>query len=256
VKAFEDIFDLNSNELIIPKHHFSMGAIGATLFLMDNPNLKKEFSLSLQPLKYYLENKIELTNGLEPLPYKEEDFRNKIFIRNIKEDNEKADAYVGVDVGSLSTNVVVIDKDKEVLARRYLKTAGRPLEAVCKGLGEIGREIGDKVRIRGAGTTGSGRYLTAEYVGGDIIRNEITSQATAAIHIDPKVDTIFEIGGQDSKYVSIDNGKVVDFEMNKVCAAGTGSFLEEQADKLDMNIIEEFGDMALKSKNPCRFGDR
>jgi len=256
VKAFEDIFDLNSNELIIPKHHFSMGAIGATLFLMDNPNLKKEFSLSLQPLKYYLENKIELTNGLEPLPYKEEDFRNKIFIRNIKEDNEKADAYVGVDVGSLSTNVVVIDKDKEVLVRRYLKTAGRPLEAVCKGLGEIGREIGDKVRIRGAGTTGSGRYLTAEYVGGDIIRNEITSQATAAIHIDPKVDTIFEIGGQDSKYVSIDNGKVVDFEMNKVCAAGTGSFLEEQADKLDMNIIEEFGDMALKSKNPCRFGDR
>jgi len=256
VKAFEDIFDLNSNELIIPKHHFSMGAIGATLFLMDNPNLEKEFSLSLQPLEDYLEKKVELANGLEPLPYKEEDLRSKIFIKTIKEDNEKVDAYVGIDVGSLSTNVVVINRDKEVLARRYLKTAGRPLEAVCKGLGEIGREIGDKVRIRGAATTGSGRYLTAEYVGGDIIRNEITSQATAAIHIDPKVDTIFEIGGQDSKYVSIDNGKVVDFEMNKVCAAGTGSFLEEQADKLDMSIIDEFGDMALKSKNPCRFGDR
>lgn len=256
VKAFEDILDLNSNELIIPKHHFSMGAIGATLFLMDNPNLEKEFSLSLQPLKDYLENKVELKNGLEPLPYRDEDFRNRIFIKSIKKNNEKIDAYIGIDVGSLSTNVVVIDRNKEVLARRYLQTAGRPLDAVCKGLGEIGREIGDKVRIQGVGTTGSGRYLTAEYAGGDIIRNEITTQATAAINIDPIVDTIFEIGGQDSKYISIDNRKVVDFEMNKVCAAGTGSFLEEQSDKLDMSIIEEFGDMALKSKNPCRFGDR
>ena len=80
------------------------------------------------------------------------------------------------------------------------------------------------MNIKGAGTTGSGRYLTGDLVGADVIRNEITAQATAAIHIDSTVDTIFEIGGQDSKYISVDNGAVVDFEMNKVCAAGTGSF--------------------------------
>jgi len=110
--------------------------------------------------------------------------------------------------------------------------------------------------IKGVGTTGSGRYLTADFVGADLVRNEITAQATAAIYIDPKVDTIFEIGGQDSKYISIDDGVVIDFEMNKVCAAGTGSFLEEQAEKLDISIKEEFGALALSAEEPVRMGER
>ena len=116
--------------------------------------------------------------------------------------------------------------------------------------------MGDKIVVKAAGTTGSGRYLTGDFVGADIIQNEITAQATAAIAYDPTVDTIFEIGGQDSKYISIEKGVVVDFEMNKVCAAGTGSFLEEQAEKLDLNIIQEFGELALKSRKPCSLGDR
>ena len=91
--------------------------------------------------------------------------------------------------------------------------------------------------MRAVGTTGSGRYLTGDFVGADIIKNEITAQATAAIFYHPEVDTIFEIGGQDSKYICIDHGVVVDFEMNKVCAAGTGSFLEEQAEKLGIDIV-------------------
>ncbi len=106
--------------------------------------------------------------------------------------------------------------------------------------------LATSVEVIGAGTTGSGRYLTGDFIGADTIQNEITAQATAAIDYDPTVDTIFEIGGQDSKYISIENGVVVDFEMNKVCAAGTGSFLEEQAEKLNINIVEEFGCMALK----------
>ncbi len=135
-------------------------------------------------------------------------------------------------------------------------TAGRPIEAVRTGLQEIGDEIGDGVEIKGVGTTGSGRYLTADFVGADLVRNEITAQATAAIHIDPEVDTIFEIGGQDSKYISIDKGVVVDFEMNKVCAAGTGSFLEEQAEKLDISIKGEFGKLSLDAEKPVRMGER
>jgi predicted CoA-substrate-specific enzyme activase len=176
--------------------------------------------------------------------------------RNCVSPEEKIEAYLGLDVGSISTNLVVIDKNKRVLSKRYLMTAGRPIEAVRIGLQEIGEEIGDRVEIKGAGTTGSGRYLTADFVGADLVRNEITAQATAAIQIDPSVDTIFEIGGQDSKYISLDNGVVVDFEMNKVCAAGTGSFLEEQAEKLDISIKEEFGALALSAQEPVRMGER
>ncbi len=150
------------------------------------------------------------------------------------------EVYLGVDVGSVSTNVVVIDKHLRVLSKRYLPTAGRPIEAVKQGLAEVGEEIGSRVKILGAGTTGSGRYLTGDMIGADVVRNEITAQATAAAAIDPTVDTIFEIGGQDSKYISLRDGAVVDFEMNKACAAGTGSFLEEQAERLGIRIKQEF----------------
>jgi predicted CoA-substrate-specific enzyme activase len=171
-------------------------------------------------------------------------------------DTKLIPAFLGIDVGSISTNVVLIDSQKKVLAKRYLMTAGRPIEAVRKGLDEIGQEIKTRVRICGVGTTGSGRYLIGDFVGADIIKNEITAQARAAAAIDPRVDTIFEIGGQDSKYISLNHGAVVDFEMNKVCAAGTGSFLEEQAEKLDINIKEEFGELALCAAAPVQLGER
>jgi predicted CoA-substrate-specific enzyme activase len=171
-------------------------------------------------------------------------------------EGEIVDAAVGVDVGSISTNVVVIDTEGNVLSRRYLMTAGRPLEAVKRGLYEVGQEVGDKVRVMACGTTGSGRYLTGDFIGADVVKNEITAHATGAIHFDPEVDTIFEIGGQDSKYVSLDHGAIVDFTMNKVCAAGTGSFLEEQAERLGIKIEEEFGKTALSAANPVLLGER
>ena len=108
----------------------------------------------------------------------------------------------------------------------------------------------------GAATTGSGRYLTGDFIGADVVRNEITAQATAAAAINPQVDTILEIGGQDSKFISLRNGAIVDFMMNKVCAAGTGSYLEEQAEKLGISIREEFGELALASQKPVRLGER
>jgi predicted CoA-substrate-specific enzyme activase len=143
-----------------------------------------------------------------------------------------------------------------VIARRYLPTAGRPLEAIRRGLAEIQEEVRDCVVVKAAGSTGSGRYLTGDFIGADAIRNEITAQAAAAVFFEPGVDTVFEIGGQDSKFISLDKGVVVDFEMNKVCAAGTGSFLEEQAEKLGISIVGEFEEMALASRKPARFGDR
>jgi predicted CoA-substrate-specific enzyme activase len=165
-------------------------------------------------------------------------------------------AYLGVDVGSISTNLVVIDSSKRVIARRYLMTAGRPIEAVRQGLLEIGNEIGGQVAIRGVATTGSGRYLIGDFIGADVVKNEITAHARGALSIDPRVDTIFEIGGQDSKYIRLENGAVVDFTMNKACAAGTGSFLEEQAEKLAVSIKDEFGGLALSSDAPAALGER
>jgi predicted CoA-substrate-specific enzyme activase len=164
--------------------------------------------------------------------------------------------YLGIDVGSISTNVVLIDDKMNVVDREYLMTAGRPLEAIKQGLKAVGGRVGDKVRVVGAGTTGSGRYLTGDFIGADVVRNEITAQATAAAAIDPRVDTIFEIGGQDSKFISLENGAIVDFMMNKVCAAGTGSFLEEQAEKLGISIKGEFGDIALSAEKPVQLGER
>ena len=180
----------------------------------------------------------------------------KSTMKTILAHHKRTGAYLGIDIGSISTNVVAIDDTGNVLAKRYLMTAGRPIEAVRQGLDEIGREVGDRIEVLGVGTTGSGRYLIADFVGGDIVKNEITAQARAAADIDKEVDTIFEIGGQDSKFIRLENGAVIDFEMNKVCAAGTGSFLEEQAEKLGINIKEEFGKIALGAKLPVSLGER
>ncbi len=252
VRAFSEIYNLKQGELIIPKHHASMGAIGAVLNMLESHQASTE-KISLEKLNEYLKKGLEHQEHLPPLAS-----TNHILIKDTTplKKSEKTIAYLGIDVGSLSTNVVVIDKDNNVLARRYLPTASKPLEAIKIGLKEVGEEIGDRVIIKAAGSTGSGRYLTGDFIGADSIRNEITSQATAAIAIDNEVDTIFEIGGQDSKYISISNGVIVDFEMNKVCAAGTGSFLEEQADKLGIKIKKEFGNLGLAAEKPAKLGER
>jgi len=253
IRAFREVLDLTGDELIIPKHHASMGAIGAVMYAHSNRLGMNHFA-GLSALEEYLRNNSSVFSSLPRL--KESDAVYNKNIKFIRNGTETLPVYLGIDVGSLSTNVVLIDKEHNVVARRYLPTAGKPLEAIQKGMTEIYDEVGKEVEVIGAGTTGSGRYLTGDFIGADTIRNEITAQATAAIDYDPTVDTIFEIGGQDSKYISIENGVVVDFEMNKVCAAGTGSFLEEQAEKLNIKIIEEFGCMALQSDCPVKLGDR
>ena len=253
VRAFREVLDLTGDELIIPEHHASMGAIGAVMYGQTN-NLKMDHFAGMAKLEEYLKDDSAPYSSLPQLTESSATYNKEVRFR--KNGSEKIPVYLGIDVGSLSTNVVLIDPQHNVVARRYLPTAGKPLEAIQKGLSEIYDEAGSHVEVIGAGTTGSGRYLTGDFIGADAIRNEITAQATAAIDYDPTVDTIFEIGGQDSKYISIENGVVVDFEMNKVCAAGTGSFLEEQAEKLNIKIVDEFGSMALKSESPVKLGDR
>jgi predicted CoA-substrate-specific enzyme activase len=253
VRAFREVLNLTESELIISPHHASMGAIGAVFYARAN-NLNMNHFQGISKLEEYLAGATSDFINLPKLKESEAKYNKDVYF--VKNRKEKIPVYLGLDIGSLSTNVVLIDDKHRVVARRYLPTAGQPLEAIQKGMTEIYDEVGDDVIVIGAGTTGSGRYLTGDFIGADTIRNEITAQATAAIDYDPTVDTIFEIGGQDSKYISVENGVVVDFEMNKVCAAGTGSFLEEQAEKLNIKIAEEFGCMALNSECPVKLGDR
>ena len=253
-RAFLGVLELDEKDLIIPQHFASMGALGAIWVGLDS-GIERPFE-GLGKLEAHLAQTREERKSHKPLRLSANHANRDYPIRKDLPEGERVEAYLGLDVGSISTNLVVVDRAGHVLAKRYLMTAGRPIEAVRTGLKEIDEEIGDRVDIQGVATTGSGRYLTADFVGADIVRNEITAQATAAAYIDPEVDTIFEIGGQDSKYISLDDGVVVDFEMNKVCAAGTGSFLEEQAEKLGISIKQQFGDMALSAKEPVRMGER
>lgn len=162
--------------------------------------------------------------------------------------------YIGVDVGSVSTNIVLLDNALKVIEKLYLRTKGKPIKAIQYGL-EILSEKYDNKQISAVGTTGSGRHMASFLIGADIVKNEITAHAVAALEIDKDVRTILEIGGQDSKIILLKNGIVTDFAMNTVCAAGTGSFLDRQAERLAIPI-ENFGEYALKSKAPVRIAGR
>jgi predicted CoA-substrate-specific enzyme activase len=271
-RAFKEIFELE--DLFVPGDYALLGAIGASLKDMNDGKIQ-HFDLSR--LEDFIKSTTPFEKGHPPLidpdrsqhsafssehsipplsPFTKGGIGGTTNAKLPNLTSGRSRAYLGIDIGSISTNLAVIDEQGRLLSKRYLMTAGRPIDAVNQGLAEIGEEIGNNIEIMGVGTTGSGRYMIADYVGADIVKNEITAHATAAILIDKTIDTIFEIGGQDSKYIALRDSMVVDFEMNKACAAGTGSFLEEQAEKLNISIKEDFEKRAISAKNPCRLGER
>jgi len=257
-RALRQVFELNGPDLVVPPQHALTGAIGAILVQMRHEpgsGSRQEPRIILAKLADYLRQNRDLGHRLKPLAQPLHPTPQSR-ICTPPRTGKKIQAFLGIDVGSISTNIVVMDKDKAVLSKAYLMTAGRPLEAVRKGLQIVFEDVGDRVRICGVATTGSGRYLTGDFAGADLVINEITAQATGAAIVDPTVDTIFEIGGQDSKFISLEDGVVVDFEMNHACAAGTGSFLEEQAERLGISIEDEFAGQAFASNAPIRLGER
>lgn len=163
--------------------------------------------------------------------------------------------YLGIDVGSVSTNIVMMDEGGMVVEDIYLRTQGQPIATVQLGLKELDARLPSSTVVRGVGTTGSGRHLAGLILGADAVKNEITAHAVAASALVPGVQTILEIGGQDSKIIILRNGVVNDFAMNTVCAAGTGSFLDQQAARLNIPI-EKFGEYALLAKAPVRIAGR
>lgn len=163
--------------------------------------------------------------------------------------------YIGIDVGSVTTKLVLLNENKELLWHIYLRTKGQPITAIQEALGSLERDMDIGLKVLGVGATGSGRKLAGHIIGADIIKNEIIAHAVASIHYMPEIKTIIEIGGQDSKLIILRDGVITDFAMNTVCAAGTGSFLDHQALRLGIPI-EDFGSYALRSSSPARIAGR
>ena len=163
--------------------------------------------------------------------------------------------YLGIDIGSISTKGVLIDDNDKIISSLYIWTEGNPINSVKKLISELRKSIPSGYVVRGIGTTGSARKLIGLMVDANVVKNEITAHAVGTMSVNPDVRTILEIGGQDSKIILIRDGVIVDYAMNTLCAAGTGSFLSSQAKRLDIPI-EEFGDMALKSKSPAKIAAR
>ncbi|MGC6175089.1 acyl-CoA dehydratase activase [Lacrimispora sp. 38-1] len=253
IRAVKEIFELTDGELFVSEDTNYIQAIGAAAIAFEN-----RYTISINELEETLKsqnNKKILAEGLlrlQRLSLLEGTILSDPICRKVI---DKTHCSLGIDVGSTSTNLVLIDKMGQIVDFQYLRTKGNPKEAVKEGLANIQKKYGDRIAIDAVGVTGSGRYLIGQMVGADIIKDEITAQARAAVYADPKVDTVFEIGGQDSKYISMKNGEAVDFQMNKICAAGTGSFIEEQAGRLHVPLTE-YGKIALSAKQPVDLGER
>jgi predicted CoA-substrate-specific enzyme activase len=256
--AMQEAFKIPEGDFFVPELHAWMGALGAAMF--ESEEWRKRTFKRIHQLKQHTGKQVFA--GSDPLSMAKVNLlRDHVQDPPVPPPGKKVTAYLGIDIGSVSTNLVLIDEHGNMLHEIYLRTQGRPIEVVQKGLKEIEETISDMLDIRGVGTTGSGRELIGELIGADTVNDEITAHKTGSTHVCnmlgmASVDTIFEIGGQDSKFIRLDKGVVVDFTMNEACAAGTGSFLEEQAEKLGISIKGEFADLALASKSPARLGER
>ncbi len=255
VKALEDVFRLESGELVVPESCGILQAAGTAIIAHQNNHC-----LDVPALIRFLEapasRSPERESTLLPLHlFGNGDSEGKHKLQADPVNRNSLSCHMGIDIGSTSTNVVLINSGGGVMEWQYIRTHGNPLGALQTCFSRIHEKWGDTLTVTGAGITGSGRYRIGEIIGADLIRDEITAQARAAAFLDPHVDTVFEIGGQDSKFIRLKDGRVKDFQMNKVCAAGTGSFIEEQAKKFSIPL-EEFGPLALKSGYPLELGER
>ena len=243
VMAIRDVLELKNEELIISPFASIVQALGTAKMAM-----KTQRKLVLDKLKVAAGPQGLILKPLESIKIDRQDQKNQV----IEEDTS---LFLGIDIGSTSTNLVLINDKGQVVDALYLRTAGNPEKAVEQGMALIkARFSGSLNRVR-IGTTGSGRYMIGRKLNADLIRDEITAQSQAALYLNPEIDTIFEIGGQDSKFIACQHGRVTDFQMNRVCAAGTGSFLEEQASRLGIEL-NNFGALALSADQPIDLGDR
>jgi len=251
IRAVKEIFRLPKDQIAFSENYNYMGAIGSAVIAK-----KQNKTITTGTIANVAGDDLKpLALSTIHLSLKKFGDNDNVGKHLCKPDKNATEGFLGIDIGSTSTNLVLIDENHTPLAYRYLRTIGRPSDVVEQGLESLRQEFGPNFKIKSIGTTGSGRYLIGKQTGADVIENEISAQAEGALCLDPEVDTIFEIGGQDSKYIRLKDGVVVDFAMNKICAAGTGTFIEEQALKLGVGI-DECGKIAMEGDNPVELGER
>ena len=260
VRAIREAFAFSPDDVVLPWGFAHLAALGAALSASESAGAGSAAGA------VSLEAKAAAADGEPSFPsWPALSTEQVVFLRDRVSPpppiGGSTEVFLGIDVGSVSTNFALVDGEGNLVQEIYVRTQGRPVQVVTDGLREIRETFGDAISVRGVGTTGSGRELIGELVGADTVQDEITAHKTGSTFIsrryfDQPVDTIFEIGGQDSKFISLKDGVVVDFAMNDACAAGTGSFLEEQAERLGISIKEEFARMALSSGAPIRMGER
>ena len=251
--------DLAGNDIAVHENAHLFTAMGAALLLMEEEDFaqykfSKDDILGLQndeksyfydPLKLSLSSYPDF-NGEEHYDYKVSNGGTdvEVDIYSIPKKAKTTKAYLGIDIGSTSTKAIVIDENNEALLGLYTRTSGRPIIAVqgiFEAIDHISKTYEHRFDFKAAATTGSGRKFIGSLVGADCILDEISAHARAAVELDPEIDTIIEIGGQDAKFTTLRKGVVTFSKMNTVCAAGTGSFIEEQAQKLDVSLSEYSG---------------
>lgn len=214
-------------------------------------NFKKDYFY--EPLELKLSDYPDF-NGLEHYNYKMPDNISdiEVDIYQQPETENSMDVYMGIDIGSTSTKAIVIDSDFEPVAGFYTRTSGRPIvaiQAIFKACSSYIEKKNINFNFISVGSTGSGRKFIGKLIGADIILDEISAHARAAVNLDPDIDTIIEIGGQDAKFTTLRKGVVTFSQMNTVCAAGTGSFIEEQAIKLGVSL-SEYASLAEGARAP------
>lgn len=246
VKALSEVLTARDGHQVpvtVPENSLHSEALGAALLSRD-----RRSSVRLLPETDSRQSYFEMPQ-LEETPVPESPAGLVI--------KQPCSGYLGIDVGSTSTKAVILDESgRKVIAKNYLMTAGRPIDAVKQVFQNLLADGAANVTVAGVGVTGSGRYLVGGFIGADLIKNEITAQTRAAAEIDPEAD-IIEIGGQDSKLVIKRNGVVVDYQMNKACAAGTGSFIDELAEMLGVRVTNgDFARLAFTAPYNIDLGTR
>ncbi len=249
VAAFRRVLELEGDAIVVPQEHRVMGAIGAALIAREEPFSKP---LPLTALVGHLRppaREPRNARTAKPLARPRGEAHGQALART-----PRAGTFLGIDVGSVSVKYALVGP-AGIVRERYRFSDGRPLECLAALLAEERSAFVD-AEVRGVGVTGSGRHFVAALVGADAVINEITAQAMGAAAILPEADTLVEIGGQDAKFIRLADGRPQHFAMNKVCAAGTGAFLQEQAERLGVALDGDFSKRAFASERPAQLGNR
>ncbi len=255
VATFRKLLGLKEDELIVPKHHKVMGAIGAAIKASEDAQATDPMNLS-DLISVLSAKKFALDLTHKGVCASSERLKEPA-LKTIQPDLSRlvlSEKYLGIDVGSVSVKLVVVGPEGMCFSD-YRFSDGKPLETLRTMLANMCDGL-DPSEIAGVGVTGSGRHFVGKLIGADAIRNEITAQALAANLICPDADTVMEIGGQDAKFIRLDGNRPSHFAMNRVCAAGTGAFLQEQSKRLEIDLNADFANIAFESESPAELGAR